>query len=401
VHTFASTLSRWSAIGLGFSLPISIAVDNLLVVTALLGWLVAGNLTYRLGEIRNHPVAMAAVLFAVVMAVGMSWSPRDLGEQRESIVEVLYFMFVGVLVLLFADERARRHALAAFLASSALVLAISFLLWIGIAVTLPGMKGYPGYPVAFKFHITHNVLMAVAAVLYLLLATRTQRRARWFFVSLAVAAVFNVLFMIPGRTGQLALVVVLIYIAYSRFRLPGLLAGSSIMACVVALAWWAPNSVMQQRAATAIEEASAWRSEQAQSMHSSVGLRLEFYRNSVQMILERPLLGTGTGGFRLAYAEHVADKGMVVTDHPHNAFLLVGVELGLLGLAALGWLLYVQWRTAGELPSRTDCIAARSLLVVFVVSGLVSSTFNDHVEGLFFVWASALLWAPLDRISTS
>jgi O-antigen ligase len=86
---------------------------------------------------------------------------------------------------------------------------------------------------------------------------------------------------------------------------------------------------------------------------------------------------------------------MAAADHPHNAFLLIGTELGLLGLAAVFGLLLVQWRTASRLPSRPQTIAARSLLILFVVAGMVSSTFNDHAEGLFFVWASALLWAGM------
>lgn len=401
MRSFASNTARWSAIGLGFSLPISVAFDNVLIVLAILGWLAAGNLASKLRAIRSNPVALAALVFAAIMLLGMSWSPRPLLELKESTVEALRFLVLGMLVTVFDDERTRHRAIAAFLASSGLVLAISFLLWSGLVSAIPGVKGNPGYPVAFKFHITHNVLMAVAAVLFMLRAMQATGRARWVYALLAMAAAFNILFMIPGRTGQLALAAALIYVACSRFRLRGLVMGGAVMTAIVAIAWWAPNSVIQQRTALAMQEASAWRPDEAQSVHSSVGMRLEFYRNSAQMVLERPLFGTGTGGFRPAYAERVSGKGMVVTDHPHNAFLLVAAELGLVGLAALAWLLFVQWRTARELPLRADCIAARSLLIVFVVAGLVSSTFNDHVEGLFFVWASALLWAtlPVRRIS--
>jgi len=392
VRSFAANTARWSAIGLGFFIPVSVAIDNILLVLTILGWLAAGGLEEKFRTIRSHPVAMAALIFAGVMLLGMSWSPQPLAGLKESTVEALRFALVGMLVTVFVDELTRARAMAAFLTSSALILAVSFLLWSGLITAIPGVKGNPGYPVVFKFHITHNVLMAVATVLFLLRAMDTQGRGRWVYALLAAAATFNILFMIPGRTGQLALAAAVIFVAYSRFRLPGLLVGGATTAAIVALAWWVPNSVMQQRAAMAMEEASAWRPNQAQSEHSSVGLRLEFYRNSLNMIANRPLLGSGTGAFRPAYADHVSDKGMVVADHPHNAFLLVAVELGLLGLAALGWLLFVQWRTAGRLPTRADCIAARSLLVVFIVAGAVSSTFNDHVEGLFFVWASALLW---------
>ena len=108
----------------------------------------------------------------------------------------------------------------------------------------------------------------------------------------------------------LALVAALVYVCCSRFRMRGLAFGGTALTTIVALAWWMPSSVMHQRATLAMEEASAWHPEQAQSMQSSVGLRLEFYRNSLEMFKQRPLLGTGTGGFRVGYAEQVADKGI-------------------------------------------------------------------------------------------
>lgn len=395
MRSFAANTARWSAIGLGFSLPISVAVDNILFVLAILGWLAAGDLSQKLRTIRSNPVAMAALLFAGVMLLGMSWSPQPLTGLKESIVEALRFALLGVLVTVFTDERTRHRAMAAFLASSVLVLAISFILWSGLVAAIPGVKGNPGYPVVFKFHITHNVLMAIAAVLFLLRAVDAQGRKRGLYALLTAAAAFNIFYMIPGRTGQLAFAAALLYVACSRFRWLGMATAGAGLAAVVAVSWVLPNSVMHQRATLALEEASAWQPDQAQSQRSSIGMRLEFYRNSLHMIASRPLLGTGTGGFPSAYAAQIANTTMVPTQHPHNAYLLVAAELGVLGLAALIGLLLVQWRSAARLPLVSERTAARGLLVVFLIAGMVSSTFNDHVEGLFFVWASALLWAAV------
>lgn len=401
MHDIAVKTARLSAIGLGFFIPVSVAIDNVLVVLAILGWLAAGNLTRNWRAIRGNPVACAALLFAAVMLLGMMWSSQPLRELKGSIVEILRFALLGVLVTIFDDPRTRERAMVAFLIASVLVLAISFALWSGLVTTLPGVKGSPGYPVVFKFHITHNVLMAIAATSFLLRSAEARGRMQAVYGLLAAAAAFNILFMIPGRTGQLALAVALVYVAASRYRWRGFAVASTALAAVLALAWLLPSSVMHQRAAVALEEASAWRPDAAQPETSSIGLRLEFYRNTLKMIAARPLLGAGTGGFPDAYAEQVAGTGMLPTQHPHNAYLLVAAELGLLGLAALGWLLLVQWRSARDLATLSERIAARSLLVVFLISGMVSSTFNDHVEGLFFVWASALLWARLDMRSAS
>jgi O-antigen ligase len=392
--------ARWCVIGLGFTLPISVALDNILMGLAILGWLFAGDLPRRLREIRQHPVSWASAILAGVMLVGITWSPQPFFEElKESVSSVLRFLLLGMFFTIFKDERTRQRALAAFLASSVLVLTLSFLLWSGLFNSIPGVKGSPDYPVVFKLHITHNVLMAVAVALFLVRAIAAQGSARWVNAGLAGAASFNILFMIPGRTGQIALACVLVYIASSQFRLRGFAIAGAALGLVVATAWWIPSSVLASRAKVAIKEASAWQSEQAQPDVSSVGLRMEFYRNSLQMIAQRPLFGSGTGSFSGTYADHVTPKGMHATSNPHNAYLMIGVELGLLGLAALAWLLVTQWRSAKALPNKLDCIAARSLILIFAIAGAVSSTFSDHVEGLFYVWASGLLWAGLQTMN--
>lgn len=391
----ATNLSRWSAIGLGFFIPVSVALDNVLLLFAIVGWLLGGDISGKLLAIRRHPVALAALAFAAFMALGIVWSMQPIGVLKESMVEILRFVLLGVLLTIFVDERTRERATAAFLASSALILAISYLLWLGLLPALPGIKGNADYPVVFKYHITHNVFMAIAAVLFLLRAIEARGRARAVHAALTAAAAFNIFFMIPGRTGQLAFAAVLLYVAFSRMKWLGMAAAGAGLAAVVAAAWLLPNTVLHQRAERALAEASAWQPGQAQAQSSSIGMRLEFYRNTLAMIGDRPLIGAGTGSFPKAYAAQVADKSMVVADHPHNAFLLVAAELGLVGLVVLLVLLGVQWQSASRLPSAHQVVAARGLLIVYVVAGMVSSTFNDHAEGLFFIWASALLWSGM------
>jgi len=390
--------ASWCAIALGASIPLSVAADNLLIAAFLLLWSVSPDPGGRLRALRANPVALAALALAAVYFLGMSWSGLPPAQLRESAVDALRFVLLALFTGVFLDAATRRRAETAFLAASALVLLISYLLWFGVIDTLPGVKGRAGYPVVFKYHITHNVLMAVAALLFVMHAIGAARRS-WKITLwlLAAAATINVFLVVPGRTGQLALAAAIVYLALARPRWRGLTAASTGFALLALGAWLGPNTVLHERTAKAWEEAAAWEPGRAQESTSSVGMRLEFYRNSIAMMRERPLFGAGTGAFRKAYEVQVRGKGMLVTDHPHNAFLHVGVELGLLGLGALIALLVIQWRCAGAMREFRDRTAARGLIVIFVVSGLVSSTFGDHAEGLFYAWAGALLFATARR----
>jgi O-antigen ligase len=374
-------------------------LDNVLLLAFIVLWLAGGNLAAKLRAVRNHPVGLTALLFAVVLLLGTIWSPLPITELRNSMSDALRFVLLGLFAVVFLDSSTRERAQFAFLLASTLILALSFLFWSGLVDAVPGLKGRPDYPVVFKYHITHNILMAVAALLFALHALELDaknRRARALLWLLAGAATVNVFLLIPGRTGQLALATAIVYLGLARFGWRGVLVAGTTLLALGSVVWLTPNSVMHERFAKAWQEAAEWQPGEIHT-ETSVGLRLQFYRNSLVLIGEHPLLGAGTGAFRSVYAAHVRGTKMVVADHPHNAFLHVGVELGLFGLAALLALLVVQWRSARWIANPSARCAARGLIVIFVVAGLVSSTFGDHAEGLFFAWSSGLLFATARR----
>ena len=105
--------------------------------------------------------------------------------------------------------------------------------------------------------------------------------------------------------------------------------------------------------------------------------------------------GVGTGGFPHAYAQRIQGTAMQPTYNPHNQYLLVTAQLGIVGLGLLLFLLLQQWRCASRLPSELDRTLARGLELTYIVTGLFSSPLIDHAESLLFAWLSGLLFAAL------
>jgi O-antigen ligase len=141
-------------------------------------------------------------------------------------------------------------------------------------------------------------------------------------------------------------------------------------------------------------EATQWRPGVATD--TSVGIRLEFYRNTFEIVKRHPLLGVGTGGFFKAYEAQVQGTQMLATRNPHNMYLLVLVQFGLLGLAALACLFVAQWRYAPHLQNRSDIVLAYALVVTIALSGLFNSMLIDHTESMFLAWMAGLLYGGLN-----
>ena len=50
----ADRVARWAAVGIGFSIPISVAIDNVLLAAMMLAWLAGGRLRDKWATIRAN-----------------------------------------------------------------------------------------------------------------------------------------------------------------------------------------------------------------------------------------------------------------------------------------------------------------------------------------------------------
>ena len=390
----AEVILRWAAVLLGCSIPVSVALDNVLLGVILFFWLAGGLYERKLESIRGNPVAwMALALFALFVAGSLYsiGSPKDV---LDALIRALRLLLIPALIYLLHDPEWRERGITAFLASMVLTLVLSYLMWLGVLSGNELLKGTHLDPAVFKAHTTHNVFMAFAAFL-LAQGARDAKTLRGRIVRgvLCVAAVANVLLMVRGRTGIIVLVVLFVYGLVRAQKARGLLLAGLVLAALAAMVLASPDSMLHRRITLADEEFAQWRAGVPPDPTSSVGLRLEFLQNTLEIIGANPLLGVGTGGFGKAYADRVDGTGAPATQNPHNEILLMIVQFGVAGFVLLAGLLVTQWRLAPRLPGPFDQAAARALVLTIAVTSLLSSTLLDHAEGLFFVFMSGLLFA--------
>jgi O-antigen ligase/tetratricopeptide (TPR) repeat protein len=71
-------------------------------------------------------------------------------------------------------------------------------------------------------------------------------------------------------------------------------------------------------------------------------LRLQFNKDAIKIIKDYPLIGVGAGGWEAVYHKYASQ--LYWSDKPHNYFLQVGVENGIIGFLALLsiWLMFIK-----------------------------------------------------------
>lgn len=384
--------AEWAAAGIGFSLPISTAGDNILLAVMLAFWLIGGRFRERIDEVRDNPIVLPAMALLGMYVIGMFYGEVSWGDTMGSLKKAANLLLIPILIYLFRDEKVRRWAIGGFLTAMVLTLLISYLLWAGYIPANGLLTGDQSDPCVFKLRITHSVLMAFGAYLFALKARQVRTYTlRTIFALISIAALYNVAFMVSSKTGYVVVFMLATYFLISTWRWPGIIMAAVSLLMLSVIVYVIPSSVPHQRITVMIEEIMKWNPGRPDI--TPVGARLEFYRNSIELIWKHPLIGSGTGGFKGAYAALVRGTGMEASENPHNEYLMVTVQLGVVGLALLLWLFLVQWRGATSLSSGFEWPAVRGLVLLILSASLVTSTLIDHTEGLFYVWMSALLFA--------
>ncbi len=391
--TGTATLGRWSTIAIGASIPVSIALDNVLLAVVLLTWLVGAQYRAKLMPGWTNPVYRAALLLFVLLLAGTLHGNPAPGDAKLYLLKYLDLALIPLLGWAFISASSREQGLRMLAGGLALVLLISCAMKIGLVPSNPWLRGTADSPVVFKLRLTQNILTAFSGFLFAWLCCSAQSRAgKIGWGMLGALAVANIMLMVEGATGYVLLIALVLLFAWQRARFRGI-AIAILTALLIVTALSAIPGPFQTRVKEIIQELRSERADRPAS--TSTGYRMEFYRNTLTLIQKQPVMGYGTGGFPAAYAELIKDSGQQLSRNPHNEFMMITVQTGVAGLAALLWLLWQQWRLAPLLPTPIERGLAQGLVVMMGIICMLNSALLDHTEGLLYAWLTALLYAGL------
>ncbi|AHM74469.2 O-antigen ligase family protein [Yersinia hibernica] len=381
-HRYVGMLSCATAFLLGIGLPTSNFIMNLSMVLAVVCLLLSRDTRY-VKELAKKPLIWLPAVMFLLLAVSLLWHHNLYGKVMVGKYSKL--LYILPLAMFFVLSRSLASYFAkGFLLANAVILLVS--LWVGV-LHMPLGHIDPLNPTVFKLQITHNFFMAIAAVIWLSLAFRSHGLKRWGYALLVCLAVYNIVFMVQGRTGYVALAAAFgvwgLLSLSTRQRL-GMVVCAIIVAVIVIMV---PNRAVErlQQGVTEVQSCLATQQEvDKTSCDSSMGLRTSFMLESVKLIEQAPILGHGAGGFWLSISQGE------YSINPHNEYLMQTVQSGVVGLALfLGWM-WCYFRSAWRLPAQTRNVLV-ALLCAYLACHLFNSFLLDSSEGHLFIILTAIV----------
>ncbi len=369
------------AVALAVSLPWSTSATGIIVVLWLLAFIPTLNLA-TLRRIVFIPAGGCPVLLVALGAAGMLWAEVPWAERLDGIGSFVKLLFIPLLLHQFRRSDRGRQVLIGFIMSCVLLLVVSWLLWVWPEMPWPRTVKSPGVPV--KDYIAQSAMFTICSFVLAQFAYDIwrggSRRLALALITLALVFVANIFYVATSRTFLVVIPALMVAFGYRQFGWKG--AVGLVVGCfVLAAAAWPSASFMRLRVTSFFDEI---RSYQPSGRDTSAGERLVYWTKALEFIREAPLFGHGTGSIREQYRRSVTgETGMAaeVSANPHNQTLAVGIQIGLVGVAAL----LAMW-IAHLALFRSESFAAWVGLVV-VTQNIIGSLFNSHLFDFTHGWA--------------
>ncbi|ATX80270.1 O-antigen ligase [Mariprofundus aestuarium] len=376
--------------------PFSVAVTNIFLGAALALGLVSGVWWQGARECWSNHRLLSIIFCAymVLLLLGLLWS-LDLKWGLHVLGRHWFWLLLPIVVSISLDKKWRDLFLLSLSAGLAVNLVYCVLQMFGyVEVTTGGSNaenatGHIG-------HIGFGFVYGVWATWLLhlgLLWSGTQRLIVWGLAAWSYVMVFAA----QGRSGYLIAVILMLsvclkWVVDSRsWRIAVMFVAMAVlMLFVIALGsgkerlhgtWLAFTQ-------TQYEAGLDWRDSSDNAILATQE-RFQMWKTSINIYLDNPVLGVGTGGFPVALDKMIAERRSASrsTAHPHNQYLLNLTRWGPLGLLLLCSLLYFWMREGWRMDWRELPMAPLIFLpaLALAVHALSSTSVEEHFSAILAV----------------
>lgn len=356
----------------------------------------------------SSKVFLSAAALSLVAVISLSYTTAPMKLAWVDVSRYLKLLMVGAMMFSLDSREKRLGVLFALAAGIAVLMLPTLLDASGVAALLHlpikqfANQSYSAEHVAkgfanlvyWKNQIAHGFFVSILCFICLCCAAQ-YKRFRVPLVLLAAICVIDIVFFIYGRMALLSLAASLLLFALLQVR--SLRVRMLTLACILSIfsvAYFAMD-VVNQRIETIASEARDYY--QDSNPVTSAGVRLHYWKISLQLFNKSRLLGVGAGGFR-DFLETSHDQFAAENhSHTHNEYLTALAQYGLIGLAALMAVLVLGYQHARKVKDKVERHCYQGILVIFALGCLSDSMLYNQDEGWTLVFVLALIAAATHK----
>lgn len=379
IQPIANKAAKFFAIIAVASTDFNTLVQNISMIAAIVCFCFSGNVRAQLKQSFRHPVFQAFLIMFAFFCLTAIIHPNPAKYALNGIHKYGKFLYALFLVPIFSDASLRRWSIDFFIAAISVIVLLMYLKFAGLV----HIGSANIYGEVFRNHIENGFILSLAIFFLLHRCYDTKNPLAMALLLLMLAAQFGIN---DGRIGYITTLAAFALFIWQRLSLKQSLSMLALSA-VVLFACFSMTHTFQYQIKRTLSSTQAFH--QQQDVTTSVGIRLDYWQNVPTMLRAHPLTGFGLGSFRYHYPKLFPNRPSSHFDHPHNSFLLVAAETGLIGLALLCFFLATLWRASAflETPANFYC---QGLVLAYVIGGMVEPVYFRSPTGYTLVFLLSL-----------
>ncbi|MCL0074737.1 O-antigen ligase family protein [Thermodesulfovibrionales bacterium] len=377
---WADKLLLWSLCSLFFFIPTATTPAIITGILSVSIWLFSGKFIKDRRLWLNQPWTAPVIVFMLLPWIGLLWT-EDIAMGLDFARKSYYWLYAFAIASLCLSRHSATALLSAFLVSLSLVSVFSLLQFSGL-VSMPEWA-----PTIFRRSITNSLLLVfgiLVASFYFLKADKATSKVFLFSLMLLF---FSTIFVGTGRIGHLAFALLLPLIIYNCLGQKHFVKIAIVAVLAIGILSLSPS--VQHRFEQAINDIVLYYQGYP---HTSVGLRLHMWEGAVKIFLENPIIGAGTGGYQMTMEEHRHPNlpPDLQFSQPHNSFLYMAANFGIVGLVSFVWLLAVFLKKGWQDRNNIAGFAILSYGLVLIIGSFTDTQILSWSTGKLFALTMGL-----------
>ena len=399
LNSFFDKTSKVLVVGLAFALPLSTSVFNIFLILFTIAWLFDGKLYPKLQTIINNKNLYAPIMFFGLLLLCATYSTGSNSEIASSLKKMSKILYIPLIATTIDSKLWQNRTLKAYVyAVSILCLSgtslhlleksetIFIFLESNIYKNISWLKPNLMPSAIFKNSIDSAILTAFM-IFILLQKSIVNNKFELKYIAFILIGAYFILFVSVGKTGQVIFFLLTLLVFTKKFGKKytlkallylGLFAIAAFVISPQFNSNWKGTVIYYQIATKEINLPGT------KKRQNTIGQRFEFAKNSIELIKQKPIIGYGTGSFKHEYKKLAKINDDLIATNPHNEYLNLFVQLGIVGIILfLYWLYIINKPCFRKGHEHVYLIQAISIVVIF--GCLLNSLLMDFTSGYLFV----------------
>ena len=374
----------WCFCSVFFFIPLATSPAVIAGCLALGIWLFSGKFWKERQNWLNQKWTKPVIVFALLPWTGLLWS-NDISTGLHFAQKSYYWLYAFAIASTAFSVRDIRTLLNSFIAGLLLVSTIS---WMQFAGLIPFVKGLPTILAWGGKYITLSLLFVFGILVLSFYFSRVREIKYKRFIIFLMLYFYSTLFLSPGRIGYLTFGLLSPLIIYNLLGQRHIIKIAAITTLITGALFLSPT--VQSRVALVTNDVKSYRE---MNPDTSVGLRLHVWKGAIRIFLENPIFGTGTGGYQLAMKKYETPQlpcEVYKFSQPHNSFLYMAANFGMVGLSSLFWLFGVLLKNGWQNRQHITGFSILTFTLVLLIGSLTDTQILSVATGMLFALLTGL-----------